>query len=561
MESKEAVQVPDYARDRLSKVRGHLNASERKLESDPDRGLWSARQAKAQLAEVWIWLNDGTEFEFAERHLSREATEERLAAFAETPMTEAVRLAWSEVASAEHAIVTAGFTNLGSTLTNEERQALTAGLARKAAYFDALRKLAGAVEAVLAQRYIDLAPGDWVSVKGGLVGRVVCLRGLRMHLFSLTARQGFETSNSTTSYFDRPQDAVRLYTLALAKVTRVDPPAHPPITEPSYYWMVYANDRLRRVAYLASDVDWSAAVNIESLLRDALNAIAKAWWAAFQPCNPHVSWQSSPAENVERLQDTAPAEVSSALISCLNCIETLTHERTRNSNREVRYWRSAVKEMLPLFEAARAVVEQLAAPHVDLALGDWVSSRQGYGCITARNGNKLVVLGHQGFRELTLFRDAIHRCRPFDGMPKVEWMQRWCVRWRWFALNPQACLGRGLCPCCGLPGVEMGEQPCRLCGWIHDGGDFNSTRRISTHPNLNLDLARRRLESLGYAAVVGDSATKGPSMRDWRIAVRRKMLVDGLDALVDSESEGTEPSLAAVESLWADYDAVLQDIA
>ena len=53
---------PTSPKERLKKTLGHINATERKLWHDTDRGLWSAKQAKARLAEAWLWLEDGAEY-------------------------------------------------------------------------------------------------------------------------------------------------------------------------------------------------------------------------------------------------------------------------------------------------------------------------------------------------------------------------------------------------------------------------------------------------------------------------------------------------------------------
>jgi hypothetical protein len=44
--------------ERIEKADGHINAAERKLWHETDRGLWSARQAKARIGEVWMWLTE-----------------------------------------------------------------------------------------------------------------------------------------------------------------------------------------------------------------------------------------------------------------------------------------------------------------------------------------------------------------------------------------------------------------------------------------------------------------------------------------------------------------------
>ena len=123
-------EVPDFAKERLRKALGHINATERKLWHDTDRGLWSAKQTKAQVAEAWLWLEDGTEFPPIERHLAREVVQARLEAFEKAPMSDAVRAAWAEVGTAEQAILKAEFPLLTpsfqyidtSTLWTGERQ-------------------------------------------------------------------------------------------------------------------------------------------------------------------------------------------------------------------------------------------------------------------------------------------------------------------------------------------------------------------------------------------------------------------------------------------------------
>ena len=41
----------------------------------------------------------------------------------------------------------------------------------------------------------------------------------------------------------------------------------------------------------------------------------------------------------------------------------------------------------------------------------------------------------------------------------------WRTRWRWFAAHPQACDGRCICPCCGIPTETDDIEDCRVCGW------------------------------------------------------------------------------------------------
>jgi len=61
--------------ERLVKAGGHINAGERKLWHDTYRSMWSARQAKARIAEVWRWLGEHDEAPpDVGRYLDRETT-------------------------------------------------------------------------------------------------------------------------------------------------------------------------------------------------------------------------------------------------------------------------------------------------------------------------------------------------------------------------------------------------------------------------------------------------------------------------------------------------------
>jgi hypothetical protein len=48
--------LPEELKARLEKADGHINAAGRKLWYETDRGFWSGDQAKARLAEAWLWL-------------------------------------------------------------------------------------------------------------------------------------------------------------------------------------------------------------------------------------------------------------------------------------------------------------------------------------------------------------------------------------------------------------------------------------------------------------------------------------------------------------------------
>src|SRR3546814_17609728 len=60
---------------------------------------------------------------------------------------------------------------------NDDRDALDAGLARERRYLGALHALMRDVENEVADRYIVLHPGDWVTLPDGPIGCLVSRQG------------------------------------------------------------------------------------------------------------------------------------------------------------------------------------------------------------------------------------------------------------------------------------------------------------------------------------------------------------------------------------------------
>ena len=417
------VEVPDFAKERLSRALGHINATGRKLWHDMNRGLWSARQAKAQLAEAWLWLEDGTEFPPVERYLAHEVAQARLEAFEKAPMSDAVKAAWTEVGAAEEAILETDFPSLKSPMTDLKREALEAGLARKYHYLDALRGLVRCVEDMIAERFVDLCPGDWVrvKVKDGPTGRVLRLEGLTVRLFELDLESKSDLLTELDLYWEDgdlpdyvvPEDwekRIQHYTLLGAEVVRIRSPKHPPITEPSYYWMLCAYDRFREVSCLVKHTDWVTFAHVDEMLRETLDAAAMAWWATFGPGHAHVVASGPSAQNVERLKSRAPLAVSEPLSCCLRRLCALTNASNAALPAEPENWHAAIEEVLPLVEEGLTALEPLLAPRIDFVTGDQVLSNHGSGRIAARDETKIVVdLGPCGLREVDLFREFLQR--------------------------------------------------------------------------------------------------------------------------------------------------------
>ena len=442
-----ACTIPDFAKGRLNKAWGHINATEGRLWHDTDRGLWSAKQAKARLAEAWLWLENGTEFPPLDRYLAREVVQARLEAFAQGPMSDAVKAAWTEVGAAEQAILETGFPSLKSPMKGLKREALEAGLARKYRYLNALLDLKRRVEDAIAERFVDLRPGDWVQVKvkggptarptmtatgptgdwvrvkvkGGPTGRVLSLEGLTVRLFKLDLESELDLLTELDLEWedgDRPnyvvsedwEKRVRRYTLLFAEIIRVRPPKHPPITEPSYYWMLSAYERFRETSHLVKCTDWVLLAHVDEMLSETLDAAAMAWWATFAPGHPHVVSGRPFAQNVERLESRAPPAVSEPLNCCLRRLRALTNERNAAVPGGPENWQAAIEEMLSLVEEGLTALEPLLAPWIDLVTGDRVLSNHGSGRIATRDATKIVVdLGPCGLREFDLFREFLQR--------------------------------------------------------------------------------------------------------------------------------------------------------
>jgi hypothetical protein len=170
---------------------------------------------------------------------------------------------------------------------------------------------------------------------------------------------------------------------------------------------------------------------------------------------------------------------------------------------------------------------------------------------------RLVIdMREQGILEAAMFRPFVQRIpAPVNEISRIS--EPWHRRWLWFACHPEATGSRQVCPCCGLPGIhgDSGAR-CRLCGWCHDGGDFEPERLSAVHDNLTLALGRRRFEALGYAALP-EVDTGWPAWRDPLVLVRKRRLIATLDALVNDEAAEDQERLARIETLWAEYEARL----
>lgn len=534
--------LPEELKARLEKADGHINAAGRKLWYETERGFWSGDQAKARLAEAWLWLRgEPVQPLPLERYLKKDVFEQRLQVWSRPEIPEPIAAALAELATAEQAIRAEPFPVILSTpLSDGQRKLLYAGIDRQNHYKKALYELQLAVEDVVAERYVNLRPGDWVRLPDRAIGRVLTIRGLIAWIVAPKATV---------------ESLLRRYSLRIARIERIERPQSPPISAPGYYWLVQAHDRLCETRRFIENVDLLGVANISRTLLETLDAAAKAWWITFAPVNDIVTWSNASGRQILELPGRAPPFIADTLNDCRRRQEAFSLAMPK----QLTGWEAEISAILHQFEQALAALEALIAPEIDLDEGDWVAvfPNAGRGRIVQRQGGKLVIdRGRQGILEASMFHPFVQRIpAPVDAAILVS--QPWHRRWLWFACHPQARGNRQICPCCGLPGIRNdGGKYCRLCGWRHDGGDFDPGRLSATHDDLTLALGRRRFGALGYAALPNVEAG-WPTWLDPLVLVRKRRLIAALDALVNDDTAEDPERLTRIETLWTEYEAVL----
>lgn len=526
--------IPAELAERLSKADGHINATERRLWNETERGIWSAHQAVARIAEIWLRFHGHlADLPPVGKYLDREVMKARIADFTKRMKGAPLVDAWRELKAAEAAIEAEPFISPPA----ETQETLHAGLERQRHYLNALRGLTGAVEAELAARYIALKRGDWVHLPNGHIGYLFHMKGLHCHaLLPGMAMRGLH------------QACVRYY-LGGTRIEAVEPPPGPPIALPAYYWLVEASRRWR----INSDFLEAGQFTLSDFYRLAgamLSAAAKAWWFVFEPETNRVSWENDYwYQDVGDLADKAPDAIAHPLgkaVQRLNDLhrkgiaEWTPHDLAREG-----------KAILQLAREGISALEHMFLPRVDLTVGDWVEIDEGViGRIAMRDGARLTVdLGRNGVCTAALFHSGIQRVgAPHEFAEATDPAHH--RRWLWYAGHPNACLDRDPCPCCGLPGVEPAESGCHLCGWRHDGGDFDPERPSGRHPNLDLALGRRRFHALGYAAAPEGIPEFQQAWLHPLALAQRRLLVDALTRLAEEDAADDDSRLAGISALW-----------
>lgn len=373
--------LPDALLARLEKAEGHINAVRRKLWYETERGLWSGDQAKARLAEIWLWLQGKPVEPLPLGHyLKKDALRQCLQSWSQADLPETLQSALDELAMAERAIHEQPFpTDWSSPFSDEQNQALNDGIVREGRYEDALCRLKLAVEEVLAPRYLDLHPGDWSSLPDSKRGKVLWLQGLSAYFFV-----------GSIAISD-PGRAVQGYYCPRANLERTSPPASPPITAPGYYWLKHARDALEQTRCFIEQADLLGLNNIGQMLLETLDAAAKAWWITFQPINNGVIWANQSTHHILQLLSKAPSQVAEPLNDCLCHHHEFVQACARALPRQLTGWEPAMNATLERLEQGLAGLEALLAPVVDLAAGDWIAippeDKRGHIVETARSGS------------------------------------------------------------------------------------------------------------------------------------------------------------------------------
>jgi hypothetical protein len=389
--------------ERIEKADGHINAAERMLWHETDRGLWSARQAKARIGEVWMWLTEQRTDALpdVERYLDRETTDERLAGFADARKSERLEAAWAVIDCAEHAIIDDPFPELTrAPRTDAERTGLISGISREDRYIAALRACLTVVEDAFAERFAAVQQGTWLRLHDGALGRVVSRRGLRIDVFM------------PERAWSDPREAHRAYVLRLARIEVLSEPSIATIGIPAYYWLCQAYAARRAVWSLLKDDNGQDVKAVVDALGAATDAAAKVWLSQCFPDHAGIYWVGALRQNIEALGDAAPRGFSRSLRRVWKLVETLSGSAHLLRGEKRPSWplkvAVAAESLSPILgELGDALQGQVRIP--DGARVIVAGARVGE--VVSRQGKRLSIRLTQGEEmELSLFEDFLELC-------------------------------------------------------------------------------------------------------------------------------------------------------
>lgn len=294
--------------ERLKKADGHINAVERYLWQDKDRGMWSGNQAKARMVETLKLLREAPEdIAVLERYLSRQDMHALLEEF-DLFMPDGVIV--REMEEAEGAVRENDFLAYGQDgLSPLEREELDNGIKRAYQYRGALFCVLQAVETEVARRFPRVKQGDWVSVRGCRAGYVCGIQGLTLQVFD-PSHAGFNCRYAISRHWLIREDA-----------RRVACPV-PRFMGPEYYSHDHARRERDELRHLIED-GAPPKVQREKLIL-AMDAMARTWWLIHQPGDYRLGCDCNGLSLVRTLEELPQSEVTGLLCGMAKRIETLS---------------------------------------------------------------------------------------------------------------------------------------------------------------------------------------------------------------------------------------------
>ncbi|MBS0466597.1 MAG: hypothetical protein JSS31_06665 [Proteobacteria bacterium] len=554
----------------VDKAQGHLNAAERSLSSDNwARGAWSGQQAQARIAQVLLAFtahrgdHAPPPWPALERSLPEEVVQALRTRCATAAATADWHLLWSECLAAEQAL----HDEPSRPLETVPQAQLEAGLQRIRRYKSALQALQRAAQTALIDEFVVLRRGDWIALEGYGTVKVLDVKYLSVHLFA-----------PARAHTDPARSMVRLGLRQFPPYSRTTPPDKPADHNPATAWLHAAAQELDRARWGVHCSDAYSPLELCKLLDKALNMAAKAWWSTHAPEDMRIDWEQGYFQHIHLLQERAPAGLAALFVQAWTERDALAllFNRVRTVNVERLEHAISLATLVQRVQQCLQAMQACLAPGVGWEEG---SPWPGTGAppthhVVARAGAMLLLqpaaaLPEQEPHLASLFDAYARPPRSYplapasapQPQPAPAWARLWHTRWRWFAQHPTACMGRSLCPCCGLPGMDapadtppLCASACRLCGWQHDGGDWRAQRLSALYPDLSLALARKRCAFLGYAHLPTAAADQWPHpWRHPRALASQKRLLTAVDALVQQGASPCSSALDLLSALWQDW--------
>lgn len=529
--------IPVDVAERLHRAMGHRNATDRYLWNDIGRGLWSAMQARARLAEVWLLLvGRGDDLPAVTNKQSSEDCEQRFAEFVAADPPQHVLEAWTTVVELESKLRPWGERFPRGRL---DEAAFRGGYDCAEDYERALDALLNQFEGLVADHCLPdwMRPGCWVEMSDGRQGELLAVSGLRAHLYV----PGVDPEQSQwQTIIDLRYGSLR---------GPVEPPPWPERCRLTFSLQRSAAGLAQAAAMWdanrerpAISGNKAAPANGFQCLSKALASLDMAWRSA----RATYSVMALSAPDPHDLQWAVRAgddELQARAEAVLSMMAQWRHEHYAAVVPEERGWQelASIHEQLRQLHLAS---ERLLAAKLAVPTGDWfVFDDGGQARLAARLGLLAVLVDDNGrVRCRPLF--ALERAaEPEAGEPEPRWSARAEVIFRRAAHAHW--LGERLpCNCCGLPGQTPHRPHCVICGW-HE--PVNGLSRHWRNHWLPMDRVRARLLYFAEASgAFGDPCWNGIEQRQLRRSLMWR-LVSWLDAGAPAAESGP------VLELWQRY--------